>query len=141
MKTLLVPIDGSDSSIRALKAAIELAKQVGNVSLFVITVQPPIISGNVKRFFTSDAIQAFYEEEGRTALAPALAVLKEADVPFTEQVLVGPVAMTIAEFAETHDCDQIFMGTRGLGLVTGLVMGSVTTKVISLSKIPVTLIK
>ena len=54
---------------------------------------------------------------------------------------MGPIAMTIVDYAKRHGCHQIFMGKRGLGLVTGLVMGSVTTKVVSLADIPVTLVK
>jgi nucleotide-binding universal stress UspA family protein len=45
------------------------------------------------------------------------------------------------EYAKKHDCHHIFMGKRGLGLVKGLVLGSVTTKVISLADMPVTLVK
>ncbi|TEA72278.1 universal stress protein [Allopusillimonas ginsengisoli] len=141
MKNFLIPVDGSESSIRALQTAIKMAMSVEGANLHVITVQPPIVSGNVTRFFSAEAIHAYYEEEGRNALAPAQTVLDKSGLSHTVEVVVGPVGISIADYASKHDCDQIIMGTRGKGLVTGLVLGSVSTKVISLSKVPVTLVK
>src|SRR5690606_25502222 len=100
--------------------------------LHLITVHPPIASGNVKRFFTADVLNAYYQDEGQNALATAKALLNEAGVPYEESIEVGPIAQTIADYAKKHQCDQIIMGTRGLGSVTGLVLGSVTVKVLSL---------
>ena len=48
---------------------------------------------------------------------------------------------TIVAFAEDVGADEIVMGTRGLGGLAGLLLGSVATEVISLAKVPVTLVK
>lgn len=141
MKTILVPVDGSEHSIRALKTALSMFGQEGRLRLHVITVQMPIASGNVTRFFSAENIKAFYEEEGRKALEPVKHLVELAGDACTEKVLVGPIAETIAEYAKEHGCDHIVMGTRGLGRVSGLVLGSITTKVISLATVPVTLVK
>jgi nucleotide-binding universal stress UspA family protein len=141
MKNILVPVDGSETSIRAVKAAIRAVSDAPDCKLHVITVHPPIVSGNVKRFFSAEAINDFYEDEGRNALAPAKTVLDEAGVTYEEAVKVGPVAPTIAKYVEEHGCDLIIMGTRGLGSVTGMVLGSIATKVLSLVNVPVTLVK
>ena len=61
-------------------------------------------------------------------------------IDFHEKILVGPTAQTIIEYAEEQDCDHIVMGTRGLGAVTSMVLGSVTNKVLSLTPVPVTLV-
>ena len=50
-------------------------------------------------------------------------------------------AEVICRYAKEKGCDQIFMGTRGLGSVSSLVLGSVATKVIHLSPVPVLLVK
>jgi len=141
MKTILLPVDGSENSSRAVKRAIEIFKETGEARLLVVTAYPPIVSGNVKRFFSVEDIQSFYQDEGRTALAPARALLDEAGIPYEAEVLVGPVAQTIADYATKKKADTIIMGTRGLGTVTGMVLGSVTTKVLSLVDIPVLLVK
>ena len=65
----------------------------------------------------------------------------EAGIPFVDHVRIGDVAKTIAHFARDHDFDKIVMGTRGMGAIENLVMGSISTKVIHLSDVPVTLVK
>jgi len=141
MKTILVPVDGSQHSIRALETALLMAKEKEGVSLHVVTVQAPIVSGNVTQFISASNLAAFYEDEGRKALEPVRSLLDQADVAFTEQVLVGPIAETIVDYARKHGCDHIVMGTRGLGRIGGLLLGSTTIKVISLATVPVTLVK
>lgn len=142
MKTILLPVDGSENASRAVQRAIEIVKESGgDARLIVMTAYPPIVSGNVKSFFSAEDIQSFYQEEGEKALAPAKALLDAAGVPYESEVVVGPAAQTIADYARKHNVDTIVMGTRGLGSVTGLLLGSVTTKVLSLVDIPVLLVK
>ena len=141
MKTILVPVDGSESSIAAVRAAIETVNELDDANLHVITVQAPIVSGNVKRFFTADALQEYYQEEGNMALLPAKILLDQAGFVYRSEVLVGPAAITIADYAKNNKCDLIIMGRRGLGSVKGLILGSITTKVLSLTDLPVTLVK
>ena len=141
MSTILLPVDGSENSVRAVHRAIELSKETGGSKLLLVTAFPPIVSGNVKRFFSAEEIQSYYQEEGQKALAPAKAVLEAAGVAYEDEVLVGPIAQSIAEYAKKNQVDTIIMGTRGLGTVTGMLLGSVTTKVLSLVDIPVLLVK
>lgn len=141
MNTVLVPVDGSESSINAVKAALAMIRERTDVALRVITVQPPIASGNVKRFISADILNEYYEEEGEKALNEARQLLHNAPVPTNFEVLVGSVAETIVEQAKEHSCSHVVMGTRGLSRITGLVLGSVATKVISLTDVPVTLVK
>jgi nucleotide-binding universal stress UspA family protein len=141
MKTILVPVDGSENSLRAVKAVIAAVKEAGQAAVHLVTVQVPIASGNVKSFFSAEAIQSYYQDEGRNALLPAKALLDHAGIEYTEHILVGQIATTIADYAKKHQCNQIIMGTRGLGSFSGMVLGSVTTKVLNLVDIPVTLIK
>ena len=81
------------------------------------------------------------ESKGGDALQSARSLLDAAKVRYTPQVLIGPVAETIAKTALEQNCDGIVMGTRGLGAVAGMLLGSVTSKVIHLADVPVTLIK
>jgi nucleotide-binding universal stress UspA family protein len=141
MRTILLPVDGSESSNRAVQAAIKAVNDMGGANLHLVTVHPPIVSGNVKRFFSAEAISDYYQDEGRNALLPAKAMLDEAGLAYQEEIAVGPVAQTIADYAKSKHCDQIIMGTRGLGAVSSFVLGSVATKVLSLVDVPVVLIK
>jgi nucleotide-binding universal stress UspA family protein len=53
----------------------------------------------------------------------------------------GDPASEIAAFAKRTRCAEIIMGTRGLGRVSGMFLGSVAQKVISLAQVPVVLLK
>ena len=141
MSTILLPVDGSENSVRAVQRAIEISKEAGGAKLLLVTAFPPIVSGNVKRFFSPEDIQAYYQEEGQKALAPAKALLDKEGIAYESEVLVGPVAQSIADYAKKNQVDTIVMGTRGLGTVTVMLLGSVTTKVLSLVDIPVLLVK
>jgi nucleotide-binding universal stress UspA family protein len=81
------------------------------------------------------------ETRGGDALAPARALLERAGIGYTPAVLLGPVAESIAQYAKDKGCDQIVMGTRGLGALGGMLMGSVTTELLRLTDLPVTLVK
>lgn len=141
MRTILLPVDGSENSVRAVRRAIEISKEAGEARLLLVTAFPPIVSGNVKRFFSAEDIQSYYQEEGQKALASAKALLDSEGIAYEDEVLVGPVAQSIADHAKKKQVDTIIMGTRGLGTVTGMLLGSITTKVLSLVDIPVMLVK
>ena len=66
---------------------------------------------------------------------------RAAGVNFTTAVLIGDVPKVLANYAEENGCDGIVMGTRGMGAIGNLVLGSIATKVIHLTKVPVTLVK
>ena len=59
MRSILIPVDGSESSNRAVKSAIKAANEFGGANLHLLTVHPPIVSGNVKRFFSVEAIDDY----------------------------------------------------------------------------------
>src|SRR5690606_20077944 len=109
--------------------------------IHVITVQLPIASGNIKRYFSAEDIEAYYQDEGQKAFEPIQHLVDHAGVTCSVKVLVGQIAETIVEYADMHACDQIIMGTRGLGRIGNLALGSIATKVIHLANIPVTLVK
>jgi nucleotide-binding universal stress UspA family protein len=67
--------------------------------------------------------------------------LEAAGAVFKTVVRSGQPAETIAQVAREEDIQHIVMGTRGLGSIQGLLMGSVATKVIHLADVPITLIK
>lgn len=141
MNTVLIPIDGSESSLNAVKAGIAMVGERRDVQLRVVTVQMPIASGNVKRFISAEALDEYYQDEGNKALASVRELLSDAPVSATFEVLVGPVAETIVAYAKENGCNHVIMGTRGLGSISGLLLGSVATKVLNLIDVPVTLVK
>jgi nucleotide-binding universal stress UspA family protein len=139
---ILLPVDGSENALRATRFAIKLAQACPDgAELHLLAVQMPILSGDVKMFVSQDQINAYHHDEALKALAGARTALDAAGVHYAFHIGVGQLAETIAAYAKDKACDQIVMGTRGLGAVKGLLLGSVTTKVMHLVDIPVTLVK
>jgi nucleotide-binding universal stress UspA family protein len=139
---ILVPVDGSDNAMRAIRYAIGLAKIYVPLELHIVTVHPePIIYGEIQVYVAREKIERLQREHSTDILKPAIEAAKEAQVCFTEEILIGETAQSIVRRAEELHCDGIVMGTRGMGAIGNLVMGSTATKVIHLTRLPVTLIK
>jgi nucleotide-binding universal stress UspA family protein len=143
MLKLLVPTDGSESSSRAVEY---LIKNVGwikdGAEIHLLNVQHQIPYGNrVSSVIGHDKLAQYHQEEGMAALKSARQKLDSAKLKYHFHIGVGNEADVICQYAKEKGCDQIFMGTRGLGAVSNLVLGSVATKVIHLSPVPVILVK
>jgi len=141
MRKILVPLDGSENSSRALTFAVAVAQDNLVIELFIVTVVLPIESAMVREFVSEERINKHYYEEAMKILAPAEQLASEAGVRFTAKTLAGTPAQKIAECVDTEHCDHIVMGTRGLGNLGNLVLGSIATKVIHLVDVPVTVVK
>ncbi len=140
MLKILLPVDGSKPAERAVRHVIALGASGLAVSVLLLNVQPaalPRSSPKSKR--RAEMLQQL--EAGEKALRPAMTLLERAGVPYKSHSHAGAPADGILKFAGGKHCDAIVMGTRGLGAVAGLVLGSVAMKVIQLATIPVTLVK
>jgi nucleotide-binding universal stress UspA family protein len=140
-RACVIAVDGSEPSLRAVDYAIaDAASRQQSPHIYLVNVQPAL-SSNVTRFIDAKTVEDFHRETGDETLAIALARLKAADLPHSAHVLVGEAAPSLVEFAQAKSCDMIIMGAHGFGSVLGMVMGSVATKVLHLSTLPVLLIK
>ncbi len=142
MLKILVPVDGSKNAERAVTHAIEIvvnSKQP--VQLHLLNVQVPIVSGDVKMFIKQEDLNAYYRDLADKALASSRQALDRAGVRYEHHIGVGQIAETVIDYAASKQCGQIVMGSRGLGSVSGLLLGSVAAKVIQLAQVPVTLVK
>lgn len=141
MLKTLIPVDGSANSDRAVKHVITLVKGREPMEIHLLNVQEPVDNWELKRFMPESEIEAMQESRGGDALASARELLDKAGIRYTPHVIIGPVAETITHFAREQGCDKIVMGTRGSTSLGSLLLGSVTTKVIHLSDVPVALVK
>lgn len=142
MLKLLVPVDGSESANRCIDVLLrKLGWYRDPVEVHLLNVQPPIVSGNVTMFIKREQLDEYYREEGLKALVEPRRRLDAAGIAYRFHIGVGEPAETIAKYAHDKQCDQIVMGTRGMGRVAGMLLGSVATKVIHLADVPVLLVK
>jgi nucleotide-binding universal stress UspA family protein len=134
---ILVPVDGSPASLRAVDFAINMVGQNPGTSLVLIHVSniPAIeLAG-------TEGVQELASQRSAQALKDAKGKCEASSVGFKTLIRTGQTAKAIAQVAQDEDVKHIVMGTRGLGGVKGLLLGSVATQVIHLADVPITLIK
>jgi len=143
MLKLLVPVDGSEHSSRTVDYLLKnINGYKDGAEIHLLNVQPPMPYGSrVSSVIGHDKINQYHHDEGMVALKTAMQKLDAANVKYHYHIGVGDEAETIVKYAEEKSCDQILMGTRGMGSVSSLLLGSVATKVIHLAKVPVVLVK
>jgi nucleotide-binding universal stress UspA family protein len=138
---ILLPVDGSEPSDRATRHVVTLLQGCGAHQVMLINVQAPIDAPEIRSHMRASEIEAMQETRGGDALVSARALLDAAGIDYVPQVLLGPVAETIASFAQENACDQIVIGSRGLSAIGSVLMGSVTPDLVALTDLPVTLVK
>lgn len=140
MLRILVPMDGSAPALRALDHAVERLARCGGGEIHLLNIQPPI-PASVGDFVGADVVGRYQQEEGETALAAARRRLQEAGARHVVATRVGIVADTVADYIAETGCEEIVMGSRGLGALSGMLLGSVATRILHAATVPVTIVK
>ena len=139
---ILLPVDGSDCSLRAvdyLLAHTALFREEPEVHL--LHVHAPIPIGRVQSHIGAETLHAYYLEESQSHLDEAQRRLNTAGRVHVTHVHVGQPAEIIARQGAELGCDLIIMGSHGRTGVAGMLMGSVASRVLHLSKCPVLLVQ
>jgi len=134
MRQILIPVDGSEESIKALEYVQDRRKRGEKIKPIILYVQPvPLVRNKeIEQILQEDREKVFSDTR-------ILSLMKSLRV--TPGFGSGEAAATIVKFAASAGCDEIVMGTRGRGKMKQLVMGSVASKVVHLTKVPVVLVK
>ncbi len=141
MLKILLPVDGSDVSNKAVANFIKLLDWYRETpEIHLLNVQLPL-HGDICMFIDKENIKQYHQEEGLKALQASRDLLHQAGITCQFHILVGDPAEMIEHCAIEKQCNQIVIGPRGLGSVKGLLLGSVTNKVMQFSTIPVLLVK
>jgi nucleotide-binding universal stress UspA family protein len=136
---ILIPVDGSDHSSLAVKAAAELVKKIGGTSTITLLHVNQDIHFIDTAGVDIDQIDELLEKEGKQILSPAQQLLVQQEITFKSIYKTGEPAEEIS--ALSKEFDLIIMGIRGLSTLGEVVFGSVSHKVIQTSACPVLIIK
>lgn len=137
-KKILVPLDGSDNAALACRHAVALAAD-GRLELVLLHCYgdlPATIGGRAR-----DEMIAASEEEGRILMAPCVRHCEENGVKCKALVRSGGPGRTIVMVAQAEGCDLIVMGSRGLSDFSGMVMGSVSHRVLRHATMPILIVR
>ncbi len=145
MKKLLLSSDGSENALRAAGFAAELVALAPDVKVTVLVVndilekmkyysplQTPVIL---------EEVEVFFDEKVQDAMERTMAVFDKNKIKVDRVVKVGNPAQVIVDLAHDEGFDLIVIGSRGMGSLKGIVLGSVSSKVLQLANCPVTIVK
>jgi nucleotide-binding universal stress UspA family protein len=141
MKKILVPCDGSENAARAVRYAAAAARENPGIELELLHVLDPMTFTSPAASLSPDDLSRLCPDEAERVLRPARRILEEAGVPCRVRCRVGPAAGEIVAQAHESGCDGIIMGTRGMGPLANVMIGSVASRVVHLVGVPVTLVK
>ena len=139
MLRVLIPIDGSEHSLRTVRYVIEKAPLYKEpLELHLLNVRHAL-PGTIRG--VGEEAKRFHHDEGIKALAAARKLLDDAGIKNSYHIGVGDFGETIAQYVKNLKIEQIVMGSRGAGAIANMLLGSVTTKVLHLVDVPVLLVK
>ncbi|MCM3617044.1 universal stress protein [Sutcliffiella horikoshii] len=167
-KNIVIAYDGSQSSLKAVKMGIDMKKNTqANITILHVLEETPvnvpiestrpdavpaggmggidglnIYTNNVKGQVPSQKHVATRNQDGtEQSLNEIHALLSQERVEAPVEVLQGDPAKTICNFADTQESDLIIIGSRGLGGLKKLILGSVSDKVTNTANCPVLIAK
>lgn len=144
MKKLLIAIDGSDHSIKALDYVIERKKNGDKIEALILNVQPAISSSGspvTRSIITRSMIKEYQMEENERILGAPEVRARKNYLRADTYMEIGDPAARIVAFARKAKCQEIVMGCRGLGKIKSVLLGSVASKVVQTSPFPVVIVK
>lgn len=138
---ILLPVDGSDVSLEAVRFAVRLVRDGLKASVVLANVQEPASLYEMLVAHNVDVIERVSAEAGIHALAPAEALLKHAGIDYEREVAKGDPAHTLVDIVERFGCDLVIMGARGQGNLRSALLGSVSHEVLHAAGVPVMIVK
>jgi len=141
-KNILIPTDGSAVANKAVKAGIELASQLGAkvTGYYAVEAIQPRVYGE-GYMIDNKTIKAFEQQArqvGQKHIDGMAKIAGAAGVKFASVMTMAETPYDgIIETAKKQKCDAIFMASHGRRGLAGIIMGSVTHKVLTHSKLPV----
>ncbi|MDA8109978.1 MAG: universal stress protein [Betaproteobacteria bacterium] len=139
-KKLLVPVDGSEHALNAVRYAVGRVREAPG-ELLVLHVEPPVSYEEMRVYVMREEAEKIRRQACERVLSSATRLLDEAKVAYSAHLREGEIAPTIAKFAEAEKVDEVILGTRGMSTVGELLLGSVAHRVVHLVRVPVTLVR
>ena len=136
---ILLAVDGSDHALHAARKAAELARTMNSKELRVV-----VSYETIPLYFGEPNMQIAdvnRKGEAEEILKNAVDEVGEVSCAVVTEVMEGDAAEAIISAAETNKSDLIVMGSRGLGRLAGLLLGSTSQKVVAHAPCPVLIVR
>ncbi len=140
MKKILVAVDGSEPSERAVRLAADIALKFG-AHLTLANVLSPLWIPPEVYGLSIEALQRAHAKEGQKLVAEAERQVHDASLKTDRLVLEGVPADALADYAKTNAYDLLAVGTRGQGAVSRVVLGSVSQRLSHVCEVPLLIVR
>ncbi|MCK5150318.1 MAG: universal stress protein [Candidatus Thorarchaeota archaeon] len=140
VKTIMVTVDGSDYSEKAVKYACAIGVPL-NADIILLHVVPMLVSATPYHDTISDQPFLALRKVGEDILDKAKKIADSCQTPVTDLIDHGDPATRIIEIAEERNVDLIIMGSRGLSGIRRLFTGSISDKVANQASCPVMIVR
>lgn len=138
---VLVAVDGSAHSRRAVQHLVKHPALLGRKPRIELLFVDPVLPAFVARHLGRGVIDALHADNAQAALQAPRRMLRRAHLPFHERSVLGDPATEIVNVAKALRSQLIVMGSHGHGTMSGLVLGSVVTRVLATCKTPVLVVR
>ncbi len=138
---ILLPIDGSPAALAAVRHALQLRQGGLLASYVLVNVQEPATLYEVVVTHDTDKLTEIKRGAGSDLLAPAEALLDDADADYESEVAGGEPATLLVELVENYGADAVFMGASGMAEPGADGLGSVALSLLRHSPVPVTVVR
>lgn len=139
MARILIGIDGSKGALKALDYVVARKRRGEKIEVVLLYAQPIIKAhGPV---MTQAMVNDYQAQEAEKVLSTAGLKTRAKFLEADTYVETGDPGECIIAFAKKSKCTEIVMGSRGLGRLSGLLLGSVVAKVVQLADMPVVVVK
>ena len=135
MQRIIVAVDGSDASARALDMAADLAKFYGAKVTAVNVVIPLVVPPDIA--YQTGELEAANRRHGQKVAREAAETLAAKGLQAEGQSYLGSPADVIVQAADEADVGLVIVGSRGNGPVKRVLLGSVSDRIVHLCKKPV----
>lgn len=138
-KRILLAVDGSEHAVHAARVAAEMAHCMKPAELRIVVAYdliPPYLGEPNMQVVVNNRLK-----EAQATLKKAVELVGNSQIDVHTELIEGSPAEAILDVANTRHSDIIVMGSRGLGRLAGLLLGSTSQKVVSHAPCPVLIVR
>ncbi|NCT85330.1 MAG: universal stress protein [Comamonadaceae bacterium] len=138
---IVLAVDGSPFTKRMLSYLAAHEELVGADHDFVAVNVSRRVSPAVAAFVHPEVLQRYYADDAEAVLGPVRAFARMQGWRLSEQHAVGRPGDALAEIVQAQQPDLLVMGSHGHGAIAGVLLGSVASRLLALTTVPVLLIR
>ncbi|MBT9608861.1 nucleotide-binding universal stress UspA family protein [Aquabacterium commune] len=138
---ILLPVDGSPFTKRMLAWLVTHEEWLAASHEYTVLTVVPMIPPHAASMFPADQLKSYYEDTAEAIFKPIRKFTAKHDLATAYVSKIGHAPEVIAKMADKGKFDLVIMGSHGHSNLMNLVTGSVATRVLATSKVPVLLVR